>query len=441
MQNTGENEHIGFKGMGITPKLLGVIASLGYTEPTPIQKGAIQPAIEGQDILGVAQTGTGKTLAFSIPLIQRLSTVGGRGLIILPTRELALQVDETLRKIGRTIGLKTAVIIGGAHMETQIRTLRTNPHVIVGTPGRINDHIDRKSVRLDAVSVLVLDEADLMLDMGFAPQINRILETVPKVRQTMLFSATMPPAIRKLAGSYMIEPVRIEIARSGSTPDRIEQEVRYVDKDGKIAVLESLLKEHEGSAIVFVRTKYAAKKLCLELHHMHYTAAEIHSNRTLAQRRQALDGFKSGRSRILVATDIAARGIDVSGVALIVNYDLPENPEDYVHRIGRTGRAGLKGHAVSFATRAQRGLVYQIERLLQAKLPVIGSTPPAEQNRGESRPFEKRPFHGKKKQTNYSQGYGFRKERTRGTSHEGRSSRRQGSSTAHSHKIGWSRSR
>ncbi len=406
MKDTGHTVQSGFDNLMIAPKLLSIIGSLGYTDPTPIQRDAIPSAIEGKDILGIAQTGTGKTLAFAIPLIQRLSSVKGRGLIILPTRELALQVDETFRKIGRTIGLKTVVLIGGARMETQLRSLKTNPHVVIGTPGRINDHIERKTLKLDSVSVLVLDEADLMLDMGFAPQIDRILETVPKIRQTMLFSATMPSAIRQLATSYMNEPVRVEIARSGSIPDAIEQEVRYVDSGQKTTMLDTLLKEREGSAIVFVRAKYSAKKLCIELNNLRYTATEIHSNRTLAQRRFALDGFKAGKKRILVATDIAARGIDVSGVALIVNYDMPENPEDYIHRIGRTGRAGLKGQAVSLATQSQRHLVYRIERLLQSSLAVTGRVP----YKGTGDVSQGRPAsRGRVKQTSYSQNYGFKK--------------------------------
>lgn len=406
MKDTRHTAQSGFDNLMIAPKLLSIIKSFGYENPTPIQRDAIPSAIEGKDILGIAQTGTGKTLAFAIPLIQRLSSVKGRGLIILPTRELALQVDETLRKIGRTIGLKTVVLIGGARMETQLRSLKTNPHIVVGTPGRINDHIERKTLKLDAVSVLVLDEADLMLDMGFAPQIDRILETVPKVRQTMLFSATMPPAIRQLASSYMNEPVRVEIARSGSTPDAIEQEVRYVDSGQKVSMLDTLLKEREGSAIVFVRAKYSAKKLCTELNNLRYSATEIHSNRTLAQRRFALDGFKAGKKRVLVATDIAARGIDVSGVAMVVNYDVPENPEDYIHRIGRTGRAGLKGHAVSFATQSQRHLIYRIERLLQSSLAVTGRVPyKSAGDMSQGRPASR----GRVKQTSYSQNYGFKK--------------------------------
>lgn len=409
MKDASKIAQSGFHTLTIAPKLQSIIRGLGYTNPTPIQSDAIPPAITGKDILGIAQTGTGKTLAFAIPLIQRLSETG-RGLIIVPTRELALQVDETFRKLGKTIGLRTVVLIGGGHMDTQLRTLRTHPHVIIGTPGRINDHIERRTLKLDEVSVLVLDEADLMLDMGFMPQINRILETVPKVRQTMLFSATMPPAISKIADTYMIEPVRIEIARSGSIPEMIDQEVRYVDSKGKTALLDVLLKERAGSAIVFVRSKHGAKKLCTELIGLNYTATEIHSNRTLAQRRFALDGFKAGKKRVLVATDIAARGIDVSSVALIVNYDLPENPEDYIHRIGRTGRAGLKGHAVSLATPAQRHLIYRIERLMETTVPVTGKVPFKAQERPGDLPPEKRPYRGNTKRTSYSQNYGFRKE-------------------------------
>ncbi|MEY4745118.1 MAG: hypothetical protein RL272_1063 [Candidatus Parcubacteria bacterium] len=360
----------GFDGLGIAPKLLEILDRNKFMVPTPIQKKAIPVAIEGKDVIGIAQTGTGKTLAFGIPMLQRLAQVKGRGLVILPTRELALQVDETFEKIGKPINLRTAVLIGGASMHRQLQMLRGNPHVIVATPGRLIDHLNQKTANLDNVSVLVLDEADRMLDMGFEPQIRRILHSVPKDRQTMLFSATMPDEIVKIATNYMKLPARIEIARAGTAAELVTQELFVVKKEDKNRLLEKMLIEHPGSSLVFSRTKFGAKKILRAVKAMGHAAAEIHSNRSLAQRREALDGFKSGKYRVLVATDIAARGIDVTGIASVINYDLPENPEDYVHRIGRTGRAGHSGHAISFATPDQGSEVRDIERLTRINLPI-----------------------------------------------------------------------
>ncbi len=360
----------GFSGLGIAPGLLTAITKLGFTEPTPIQLRSIPVAIEGKDMIGVAQTGTGKTMAFGIPMIQRLAQVKGQGLIVLPTRELALQVDEALHSIGKGIGLRTAVLIGGASMYNQQQMIRKNPHIIIATPGRLIDHLEQKFVRLDQVKVLVLDEADRMLDMGFAPQVNRILTDVPKERQTMLFSATMPNEIVAIAQKHMQLPVRVEIARSGTAAANVVQELFFIGKEAKTMLLEQLLRTTPGSVLVFTRTKFSAKKLSRRLHDQGFTSSEIHSDRSLAQRRAALDGFKSGRFRVLVATDIAARGIDVTNIELVVNYDLPTNPEDYVHRIGRTGRAGLSGRAVSFATFDQRGDVRDIERIMRTTLRV-----------------------------------------------------------------------
>ena len=360
----------GFDGLGIAPKLLEILDYHKFTEPTPIQRKAIPEAIQGKDLIGIAQTGTGKTLAFGIPMLQRLAQIKGRGLVILPTRELALQVDEHLSKIGKAINLRTAVLIGGASMHRQMDMLRNNPHVIIATPGRLIDHLNQKTVSLDAVKVLVLDEADRMLDMGFEPQIRRILNNVPKDRQTLLFSATMPDEIVKIAANYMKLPTRIEIARAGTSADLVTQELFVVKKEDKNRLLEKMLGEHPGSILVFSRTKFGAKKILRSVKAMGHSGAEIHSNRSLAQRREALDGFKAGRYRVLVATDIAARGIDVTGIAAVINYDLPENAEDYVHRIGRTGRAGHSGHAISFATPDQGSEVRDIERLTRINLPI-----------------------------------------------------------------------
>jgi ATP-dependent RNA helicase RhlE len=362
---------LSFDNLGIAPKLLASLSHHKYTTPTPIQHQAIPLAIEGKDVVGIAQTGTGKTLAFGIPMIQRLAHHKGQGLVVLPTRELALQVDETLQKIGRSLGLKTAVLIGGASMGQQIQQLRRNPHVIIATPGRLVDHMEQKTVSLKTISVVVLDEADRMFDIGFAPQIKQILSSVPAERQTMLFSATMPGEIAAMAARHMKMPLRIEVAPAGTSASKVEQEVVIVPKDMKGQLLDKLLTDNTGSVLVFSRTKHGARKIALIIRHMGHTAVEMHSDRSLAQRKAALAGFKSGQYRILVATDIAARGIDVTGISLVINYDLPDNPEDYVHRIGRTGRAGSSGKAISFAAPEERGDVRSIERLIRKTLPVL----------------------------------------------------------------------
>lgn len=360
----------GFYGLGLAPKLLEAVESIRLQAPTPIQAQAIPIAVQGQDIMGIAQTGTGKTFAFGLPMIQRLAQVKGRGLVILPTRELAIQVDESLQRVGKKLGLRTAILIGGVDMKRQLRQLNGKPHVIIGTPGRINDHLEQRTLDVSDIKILVLDEADRMLDMGFAPQINRIVKSVPKDRQTMLFSATMPQEITRLATTYMHLPVRVEIARQGSAADKVTQELFVLQKIQKLAMLQKLLEQYHGSVLVFSRTKFGAKKICKAVKTMGHAAAEIHSNRSLNQRKDALEGFKKGKYRVLVATDIAARGIHVSGIELVINFDLPEQAEDYVHRIGRTGRAGREGHAISFATPDQGRLVREIERLVRVHLPV-----------------------------------------------------------------------
>ena len=359
-----------FDGLGIAPKLLQILDKNHFITPTPIQRQAIPVAISGKDLMGIAQTGTGKTLAFGVPMLQRLVTHKGKGLVVLPTRELALQVDQNLNSIGKSLGLKTAILIGGENMGKQLRQLRAKPHVIIATPGRLIDHLEQKTVNLSDVAVLVLDEADRMLDMGFAPQIKRILQNVPQKRQTMLFSATMPEEIVQIANSYMQLPVRVEVAPAGQAAKTVTQELFFVQKEQKARLLETLLKSYSGSVLVFTRTKFGAKKLTRLLNHAGYSAAEIHSNRSLNQRLQALEGFKLGKYRVLVATDIAARGIDVTGIELVINYDLPEQASDYVHRIGRTGRAGHTGHAISFATLDQKFDVRTIERLIKKQLPI-----------------------------------------------------------------------
>ncbi|OHA09383.1 MAG: hypothetical protein A3B37_02365 [Candidatus Sungbacteria bacterium RIFCSPLOWO2_01_FULL_59_16] len=383
-----------FYGLGIAPAMLEILERLRFATPTPIQRQSIPIAIEGKDVVGIAQTGTGKTLAFGIPMLQRLAKTKGRGLIILPTRELALQVDEAIRQLGKSLGLRTAVLIGGLSMQPQIQAIRGNPHVVIATPGRLIDHLNQKIIRLDTVHVLVLDEADRMLDMGFAPQIKRILEAIPRDRQTMLFSATMPNEIMKMAATYMKLPIRVEIAPTGTTVERVTQELFIVSREAKMRLLEKILNEYRGSTLVFTRTKHGARKITKSVRGMGESAAEIHSNRSLAQRRDALDGFKSGKYRVLIATDIAARGIDVVGIEVVVNFDLPSNAEDYVHRIGRTARAGRAGHAISFAMPDQRNEVRDIERLIRKPLPVsrLPELPPAREMPAEARSFAPRPF-------------------------------------------------
>ncbi len=415
----------GFYGLGIAPKLLESLEQNKYTEPTPIQTKAIPIAIEGKDVVGIAQTGTGKTLAFGIPMIQRLSITKGRGLVILPTRELALQVEESLQKIGRHLNLRTAVLIGGASMKLQLNMLYRKPHIIIATPGRLNDHIEQRTVKLDDVRCLVLDEADRMLDMGFEPQIRRIINTIPKERQTMLFSATMPSEIIGMANSYMKTPVRVEIAAAGTAADKVDQEIFFVSRDEKPRLLEKLLQEYRGTVLVFSRTKHGATKIARLVRSMGHASAEIHSDRSLAQRRRALDGFKSGEYRVLIATDIAARGIDVKNIELVVNYDLPDVAEDYVHRIGRTGRAGASGKAISFAMFDQRQDVKSIERILRKTLPVgrVPELPPARSMPASTayEPQDRRPY-GNKSQGGGG-GYGNRQQKSHGYSNARREDR------------------
>lgn len=360
----------GFNGLGIAPEFLKILEQHNFTIPTPIQRQAIGPAMEGKDIVGIAQTGTGKTLAFGLPLLQRLRGSQGIGLIVLPTRELAIQAEEMLQKIGHSLGLVTAVLIGGENMRMQIMALRRRPNIIIATPGRLLDHVETKNLKLDLVRIVILDEADRMLDIGFAPQIRKIFSLIPAKRQTMLFSATMPPEIVQLASTYMASPVRVEVAPAGTATELVDQEIFLVKKELKFKLLEDLLNECKGTVLIFSRTKHGARKICDAIRHVGHKVAEIHSNRSLGQRKEALTGFKSGRYRILVATDIAARGIDVQGIELVINYDLPDNSHDYVHRIGRTGRAGVIGRAVSFATPDQQRDVRDIERLIRKQIPV-----------------------------------------------------------------------
>jgi ATP-dependent RNA helicase RhlE len=358
-----ETQNQGFAALNLPQSILDKLDRAGFVTPTPIQERASPIALRGNDLIGIAQTGTGKTLAFGLPMAVRL-TPGNVGLVLAPTRELADQIEETLYKLG----FKTALLIGGEGMGRQISQLRNRPNVIVATPGRLEDHMARGTVDISRVSIVVLDEADRMLDMGFAPAIRRIVSRTPRERQTMLFSATMPREIADLAKDYLRQPERVEIQPAGTAAEGVKQELLMVSHENKSDTLRELLEEHAGTVLVFARTRHGARKVAKAVRTFGHTAAELHSDRTLAQRRAALDGFKSGEHRVLVATDIAARGIDVKEIALVINYDCPENAEDYVHRIGRTGRAGAKGHAILIATPEQHQDVRDIERLLRSAL-------------------------------------------------------------------------
>jgi ATP-dependent RNA helicase RhlE len=365
----------GFRALALSPKLHDLLDKLAYVTPTPIQERAIPVALQGRDLIGIAQTGTGKTLAFGLPIIHRLKDLPGPALVLVPTRELALQVEDVLRKVGGHFGLKTAVLIGGAPMNKQIGQLKARPAIVVATPGRLLDHLEQRTITLNHVSVVVLDEADRMLDLGFAPAIRRILGATPKNRQTMLFSATMPNEIASIAKEFLLNPERIDIQPAGTTVELISQELYVVEGTNKGDLLDSLLKEHRGTVLVFARTRHGARKVARNVRNMGHTAAELHSDRTLAQRKSALHGFKNGEYRVLVATDIAARGIDVKDISLVINYDLPDNPDDYVHRIGRTGRAGASGLAITLATPEQSKDVRDIERTIRTEIPLSKESP------------------------------------------------------------------
>jgi len=355
-----------FDSLGLSPASLEAVRRAGYLVPTPIQAQAIPLALQGRDVVGVAATGTGKTAAFVLPLLERHPH--GLWLILAPTRELALQIAEHVERLAPR-RLKVAVVIGGVGMGQQISDLRASPQVIVATPGRLVDHLQQGNARLDRVTALVLDEADRMLDMGFRPQLNKILARMPRQRQTMLFSATMGGEVEQFTRQSVKDPVRVEVARSGTTAARAVQQVFLVGQSEKTALLLALLSQDEESTLVFTRTKHRADKVARSLERSGLEVARIHANRSQSQRQQALEGFRSGRYRVLVATDIAARGIDVEEIGHVVNYDLPHVPADYVHRIGRTARAAASGRASSFAAPDELPLLRDIDRFTRTPVP------------------------------------------------------------------------
>ncbi len=360
-----------FSTLGLSQDLLKAVNEMGFTSPTPIQESAIGPAIEGKDVIGQAQTGTGKTAAFGIPLIEQANTESNdvQGLIIAPTRELAVQVAEELKNLGRFKGIRTLAIYGGEDISKQIRGLKRRPHIISSTPGRLLDHIRRKTIQLDRVKTVVLDEADEMLNMGFIEDIQTILESVPNERQTLLFSATMPPEIRRLADRFMREPIEIKVKAKTLTVDRINQRFLFMREREKFDIFTRLIDiQAPERAIVFGRTKRRVDELTAALRKKGYSAKGLHGDLTQNKRDQVMNEFKSKRVNILVATDVAARGIDISDVSHVYNFDMPQDPESYVHRIGRTGRAGKKGMAVTFVTYPEKEHLYNVEKTIKTKI-------------------------------------------------------------------------
>ena len=367
-----------FAGLELAQPLLRAISDEGYTIPTPIQAKAIPPLLDGRDLLGVAQTGTGKTAAFALPLLHRLTQNGSklqpikpRALILAPTRELASQIGDSLRSYSRHMALRSTVVFGGVSIKPQIKALANGVHVLVATPGRLLDLMNQGKVRLDGVETYILDEADRMLDMGFIRDVKKITAAVPRRRQTALFSATMPKSVQGLADSLLMDAVRVEVTPAASTPEKVKQRVLFVAKDKKRALLGELMVDTDKSRVlIFTRTKHGANRVAKHLDQIGVEAAAIHGNKSQGARERALKNFRNGRLRALVATDIAARGIDVNGISHVINFDLPIEPESYVHRIGRTARAGATGMAISFCDPEECAYLAGIEKVIRHAVPV-----------------------------------------------------------------------
>ncbi|MEI2456002.1 DEAD/DEAH box helicase [Lysobacter firmicutimachus] len=393
-----------FESLGLAPALLRALSEQNYTTPTPIQAEAIPLALAGHDLLGGAQTGTGKTAAFGLPLLHRLATVQGGGqrkprvLILAPTRELALQVSDSLRGYAKYLRLNIHAIFGGAGMGPQLDALRRGVDVLVATPGRLIDHLERGSAKLDAVELLVMDEADRMLDMGFLPAIKRILGRLPASRQTLLFSATFEAQIKQLALEFMREPRQVQIAANNAVADAISHRVHPVDGGRKRDLLiEILAGRPNDQVIVFGRTKHGCNRLAEQLEDAGLKSVAIHGNKSQAQRQKALRDFKANKARVLVATDVAARGLDIPSLPLVINFDLPMVAEDYVHRIGRTGRNGASGEALSLVSPDEAGLLRQIQRILKDDIEMVtvaGYEPSRPIRMGSDAPGARRPGPG-----------------------------------------------
>ncbi len=370
--------HTSFHTLGLSEPLLRDLTAAGLLVPTPIQAQAIPPALEGRDVIGCAQTGTGKTAAFVVPMIERLAILPKgqpQALILAPTRELALQICTSIEKLGRSHHISATVVVGGSDMQAQIRGLRQRPDIIVATPGRLLDHMWNGTINLAPIKILVLDEADRMLDMGFAPQINQILDALPLERQTLLFSATLPTDVTRLVQASLNGAVRVMVTPHSTTAEGVTQAVHHTTSQEKTKLLVALLTAERGTVLVFARTKSRVDRLGQTLEQAGHRVAVIHGDRSLPQRLRALDGFKRGQVRILVATDVAARGIDVANIGHVVNYDLPNCPEDYIHRIGRTARMKMTGRATSFVAFEERDQLRAIETLLGHSVPLAEGSP------------------------------------------------------------------
>ena len=361
-----------FSEFPLSALLKSNLAKHGFVVPTPVQTAAIEPALEGRDLVATAQTGTGKTLAFVLPVIERLSAQpaksGIRAVILAPTRELAIQIHEAFTLIAAGSGIQSAIAVGGLNEQTQLQNIRRGAQVLIATPGRMFDFVGRRLLNLRGVQILILDEADRMLDMGFLPIIEQLIAAMPAERQTLLFSATIENSVKALVEKHVRNAVRVTVGSTTKPIDKVELHVYEVEQDRKLGLLASMLREEQGSFLVFARTKRGADRLQKKLQREGLKTAVIHGDRTQNQRNQALRGFQGGEYRILVATDVAARGIHVEGIAHVVNYDLPQVPEDFIHRVGRTGRAGATGTASTFATRGERQDVALIERTIKTKL-------------------------------------------------------------------------
>jgi ATP-dependent RNA helicase RhlE len=371
---------ISFEDLALAEPLRRALTKEGYTVPTPIQVQAIPQLLAGRDLLGIAQTGTGKTAAFALPILQRLAAgkpatqqrKTARCLVLTPTRELALQIADSFRAYGRYLGLRATVIFGGVGQHPQVTTMARGIDILVATPGRLLDLIGQGHVRLDGVETVVLDEADRMLDMGFVHDVKKIVRLLPEQRQTLLFSATMPADVARLAAGILREPVRVEVTPPATTVEMIDQRVVFVGRADKRDMLCSMLGDPAlARVLVFTRTKHLANRVAEQLERSGFAAEAIHGNKSQSARQRALEGFRAGQVRILVATDIAARGIDVDGITHVVNYDLPNVPETYVHRIGRTARAGAAGAAISLCDGEERAFLRDIERIIGQKVPVL----------------------------------------------------------------------
>jgi ATP-dependent RNA helicase RhlE len=367
-------QSITFEELGLAPEILEAVRDAGYERPTPIQAEAIPLALKGRDLIGLAQTGTGKTAAFTLPILDRL--IGGprrtRALVLTPTRELAMQVDESVRKYANSAEIDVAAVYGGVPLDPQEKKLRKGVDIVVATPGRLIDHLERQNVVFDDLEILVLDEADRMLDMGFAPQINKIVAQIPTYRQTLLFSATMPPEVEALARKYLRKPIVVQIGRRSAASSLVTHAVYPVPRERKGALLVELLRDVKSETVlVFTRTKHGADKVVRDLERAGIKATAMHADKTQAQRTKALEQFKSGVINVLVATDIAQRGLDISGITHVINYDVPQQPEDYVHRIGRTGRVAATGDAFTFMSPDEIAMVRSIERVLGSPIPRI----------------------------------------------------------------------